>query len=340
MPKAVSIKDVARLAGVSPTTVSHALGGGRPVAEATRERVREAAARLQYRPHPGARSLKATRTGVLGMCVMNVTDIVGPLAEMEYYFRLVSAATAAAMDERFALVVVPETQAGEFWDRLLLDGAIIADPQHDDPSIRRLQARGLPVVTIGRNPDAPDEGYWVDSDPEAATRLILDHLAARGARHIAGVTFLTSDYWTQACLRTYHAWCAERGRQPLVEIASGVSDGDLRDAATRLLDADPRPDAVYGFYELPALSLLTVATERGVAVPGELMVAASSDFGLGATATPPMTTLDYHPEQLAHDAAHMLVDLVRGHTPTEPRALVRASLTERESTRRRASSGS
>ena len=55
--KRVNIKDVARLAGVSPTTVSHALGGQRPVSEATRQRVRDAVAELGYRPHPGARSL-------------------------------------------------------------------------------------------------------------------------------------------------------------------------------------------------------------------------------------------------------------------------------------------
>ena len=61
--KRVNIKDVARRAGVSPTTVSHALGGQRPVSEATRKRVQEAVAELGYRPHPGARSLKAKGTG-------------------------------------------------------------------------------------------------------------------------------------------------------------------------------------------------------------------------------------------------------------------------------------
>ena len=72
--KSVNIKDVARLAGVSPTTVSHALGGQRPVSAATRSACRTAVAELGYRPHPGARSLKASGTGVLALCAVNVTS--------------------------------------------------------------------------------------------------------------------------------------------------------------------------------------------------------------------------------------------------------------------------
>jgi len=83
MPKTATIKDVARLAGVSPTTVSHALGGKRPVSAATRQRVRDAAERLGYRPHPGARSLKASGTGVLALCAVNVTSPEVSFADLE-----------------------------------------------------------------------------------------------------------------------------------------------------------------------------------------------------------------------------------------------------------------
>jgi len=334
-PKIASIKDVARLAGVSPTTVSHALGGRRPVAESTRRRVLEAADRLAYRPHPGARSLKAVRTGVLALCMVNTTGVEAAYAEMEYYFRLVSAATAAALEEHFALVVVPETDSGEYWDRLLLDGAIIADPVHDDPNIRRLRARRVPLVTVGRDPDAPEEGYWVDNDAEVATRLCLDHLASCGAREVAGMTLMTSDHWTQTSLRTYHAWCAEHHQPSRLEVVPEDTADALRGAALRLLESEPRPDAVYGFFEETALSVLEMASSLGIKVPAELMIASPSDFGLGATSMPPLTTVDYHPEQHGREAVRMLIELVRGETPAEPHKLIPLSLVERESTRRR-----
>ena len=334
MPNTVTIKDVAKLAGVSPTTVCHALGGQRPVSAATQARVQEAADRLGYRPHPGARSLKASGTGVLALCITNVTGGALPFAEMEYFFRVIVAATQTAVDARFALVVVPESDAGLYWDRLLLDGAIVVDPVAGDPSVEALRRRGLPCVTVGRPPDAPDEGCWVDNDPVAATRLCLDHLEARGAREVAAITWMTTDHWTQASVQTYCAWCAERGRQPRLEVVTRDDDEALRAAAERLLAAAPRPNAVYGLSELPALWVLRVAAEQGVDVPGDLMVAGTADFGLGATSTPPLTSLDYQAGELGREAARLLIELVRGGTPAAPRRIVPATLIARASTAR------
>jgi len=332
VPKTVTIKDVARLAGVSPTTVSHALGGQRPVSEATRLRVREAAERLGYTPHPGARSLKAAGTGVLALCLTNVTGGAVPFAEMEYYFRVVNAAAQTAMEEHFALVVVPDSDSGMFWERLLLDGAIIVDPVAGDPNLRALRARGLPCVSVGRDPDAPEAGFWTDNDAEAATRLALDHLAARGARRVAAITWMTTDHWTQASIRAYLAWCNETGRSPRLEVVAEDSDAALRDAAERALAPAARPDAVYGIAELPALWVLRVAAERGVRVPEDVMVAGTSDFGLGATSSPPMTTIDYNSDEHGREAARLLISLVRGETPARPRGIIPVSLIERAST--------
>ena len=325
---------MARAARVSPTTVSHALGGQRPVAEGTRRRVLDAAARLGYRPHPGARSLKAGRVGVLGLCLVNVTGGAMPVAEMEYYFRLVNAATQAALDEHLALVVVPDTGDGEFWDRLLLDGALIADPVAGDHNLRRLRARGLPYVTIGRDPDAPESGHWVDSDPERAALDCLDHLAARGARDVAALTWDTTDSWTQTSVRTYRRWCKGRGLQARLEVIAEDTDEAVRAAVARLLDGVPRPDAVCAFYEQPALALLEAARARGIDVPGQLMIVAPSDYGPGAASRPPLTTVDYHPDRLGRVAARMLIDLVAGRHVAEPRVVIPATLVEGDSTRR------
>lgn len=331
----VNIKDVARLAGVSPTTVSHALGGKRPVSAATCRRVRDAADRLGYRPHPGARSLKSGGTGVLALCAVNVSSPTVSSSDLEYYFKLIKGVTKEACGSELALVVVPESESEVYWDRLLLDGAIIADPVAADPNIRVLRARHLPYVTIGRDPDAPDEGYWVDGDPEAATRLFLDHLAAQGARDIAAVTWMTSDYWTQTSVSAYHAWCTEHRQRPRLEIVPEDSEIALRESASRLLAPGSRADAVCGLYELPAIAVLRRAAELGIDVPGELMVAAPSDFGLGEKSSPPMTTLDYNAEAHGREAARMLIQLVRGEAPAEPRRILPFSLIERESTRRR-----
>jgi DNA-binding LacI/PurR family transcriptional regulator len=334
VPTNVTITDVARLAGVSTTTVCHALGGQRPVSAPTREKVLDAVRSLGYRPHPGARSLKTAASGVLALCVTNVTGGALPLADMEYYVRVVNAATQAALEEGLALVVVPESTAGLYWDRLLLDGAIVVDPVAGDPAVRALEARGLPLVTVGRRPEAPDEGHWVDNDPAAATRLSLDHLAARGAADVAAVTWITTDHWTQECVRAYHAWCRERGHKPRLQVVARDDDEALRSAAERLLTTGRRPDAVWSLAELPALWVLRVAAESGVRVPEDVMVAGTSDFGLGATSVLPLTCIDYHAAELGREAARLLIDLVRGRTPAAAGVVVPATLIERLSTAR------
>ncbi|HTX67537.1 MAG TPA: LacI family DNA-binding transcriptional regulator [Thermoleophilia bacterium] len=330
--KRVNIKDVARLAGVSPTTVSHALGGQRPVSEATRKKVQDAVQQLGYRPHPGARSLKASGTGVIALCAVNVTDR-SPLADLEYYFRLIHRIAEVAHEEGYALVVVPSRQSDTYWDRLLVDGAIIADPVEGDANIAFLRAQGLPYVTIGRDPEAPEEGYWIDDDNDVETRAILDHLASHGARDITLLSWPTTDYWTQAGLRAYREWCREHGFSPRVEQVTG-GDDPLRAAAERLLAGPDRPDAVYSLYELPAIAVLRRAAELGIRVPEELMVAGPSDFGLATRSMPPMTTLQYDVESQGREAACMLIRLIRGQPVDEPRRIVDFSIDERESTRR------
>ena len=331
--KRVNIKDVARRAGVSPTTVSHALGGQRPVSEATRKRVQEAVAELGYRPHPGARSLKARGTGVIVLCAVNATT-ASSYAGLEYFFRIMQGVAEVAHQREYALVVIPDARNGVYWDRLLFDGAIISDPASGDVNLRFLRDQGLPYVTIGRDPDRPDEGYWVDDDPALGTRMMLDHLLERGARDVAAVTWMTTDYWTTTAVRVYRDWCAVHGLEPRVEDVGEDSEEALEAAAKRLLEGPHRPDAVFGVYELPAIAVLRRARELGIDVPGELMVAGPSDFGLAEKSTPPMTALEYDAEQHGRDAAEMLIQLVRGEPVDEPRRVSRISLVERESTRR------
>lgn len=331
--KRVNIKDVARLAGVSPTTVSHALGGQRPVSAATRQRVQDAVAELGYRPHPGARSLKASGTGVLALCAVNATSSTS-YADLEYYFRIIQGVTEVAHQHEYALVVIPDSPNEVYWDRLLFDGAIVCDPPAGDDNVRFLRDQGLPYVTIGRDPDHPNEGYWVDDDAAAGTRLVLDHLLAHGARDVAVITWLTTDYWTQTALSAYLLWCRDHGLDPRIEAVEEDSEEALEAAARRVLEGPHRPDAVFGVYELPAIAVLRRAAALGISVPGELMVAGPSDFGLAEKSTPPMTTLEYDAKRHAREAAEMLIHLVRGEPVDEPRHLFPVVLVERESTLR------
>ena len=242
--------------------------------------------------------------------------------------------TEVAHQQEYALVVIPDSRHDVYWDRLLFDGAIISDPTSGDANLRFLRTQGVPYVTIGRDPDHPDEGYWVDDDAETGTRIVLDHLLEHGARDVAVVSWPTTDYWTGTALRVYAAWCQEHGLEQRVEEVAEDSEEALEAAANRLLEGPKRPDAVFGVYELPAIAVLRRAAQLDIAVPRELMVAGPSDFGLAEKSTPPMTTLEYDAVQHGRLAAEMLIRLVRGEPVDTPHTMLQVKLVERGSTRR------
>ena len=121
---------------------------------------------------------------------------------------------------------------------------------------------------------------------------------------------------------------------PRVEEVREDDDDPLEAAARRLLEGPRRPDAVYGLYELAAIAVLRRATELGIKVPEELMVAGPGDFGVAVKTTPQMTTLEYDVEGQGRAAACMLIRLIRGAPVEEPQQIVDFSIVERDSTRR------
>lgn len=154
----IGIKDVAAAAGVSTTTVSHALSGKGRLPEATRESIAEIAAELGYRPNTSARNLVAGKTGLLGITVSASPDAPFGLGDFDYFIQLLSAATGAAVEGGQALVVEGAALGANAFSRVDIDGAIVIDPVSDDPLLASLDARGIPIVTTGRRDDGSDSG--------------------------------------------------------------------------------------------------------------------------------------------------------------------------------------
>ena len=164
----VGIRDVARAAGVSITTVSHALNEKGGVSEETRRRVREVATELGYRPDPRGRQLASGRTGLIALTVSMPDGVHAPVEEFAHNANLIDAATSTAIARGLALVIVP---AGEvsIWDRLPLDGLIVVDPVPDDPAIREL-GRGTPIVTSARCREERSTPGWSTTTTRPARR--------------------------------------------------------------------------------------------------------------------------------------------------------------------------
>jgi DNA-binding LacI/PurR family transcriptional regulator len=334
MPKPARIVDVAAAAGVSITTVSHALNGKGRLTDETRAKVREVADRLHYKPSAAARGLAGGRTGVLALTVSFVDDLALTLGDYDYFMQVMNAATAAAFERGFSLTLVPPQARADILERLPLDGAVVMDPVPGDEMVDRLAERGVPVVTTGRLPGGPDDAFWVDNDFVAGTRAMIQHLAEAGAARIALLTSPALQSYTIDSLEAFEATCAELGVEGIVEVVTdSLSESGAYAATTRLLESGSAPDAIYATIDRLALGALLAAEARGITVPDELLVAGCTDSQAARSSRPTLTALSLNPEWIGTESVDLLATLVEGGTPDQPRRMVPFSVIPRASTR-------
>jgi DNA-binding LacI/PurR family transcriptional regulator len=327
---------VAARAGVSTATVSNALNGSGRLSETTRQRVLAAARELGYSPASTARALARGGTGVLGLTMTTYGDLPVVYTEIPYYAQLALSAIAAAHERGYLLMVLPSSLSPWMWLNTPMDGVIHADPRADDPVRTLLRERGIPMVCEGRPPRPHRGDAWVEPDHEAGLGLLLDHLAQAGARRIGLSLPLHDDEYPRLIERAYTSWCADRELPAFVEEYAAMPDYFTaeRAAVGRLLDHDPRPDAVIGVYSDSGHNILAAARQHGLRVPRDLLVACVSEDPDYATTTPPVTTLSLRPERIGDEAVDLLIALINGRSDVNRRRLVQPVLIPRRSTQR------
>jgi DNA-binding LacI/PurR family transcriptional regulator len=187
---AFTSKDVARIAGVSQSTVSYVMTGKRPISEGTRQRVLAAMEQLTYEPNAGARALAGRRTQVVGLVVPFEagSGVAGLLPFIETI-----ASSARANDHEVLLVTADEGSAGlrRLAGRALCDAIIMMDIREYDERVPVAAALSVPVVLVGVPAD-PAGLHCVDLDFEAAARMAVDELADTGHDEIVVVGYPAS----------------------------------------------------------------------------------------------------------------------------------------------------
>jgi DNA-binding LacI/PurR family transcriptional regulator len=192
------------------------------------------------------------------------------------------------------------------------------------------------MVSETRPPEPNWGDAWVEADCDAGLRLLLDHLTKAGARRIGLTLPCHDDAYPHLIERAYASWCAEHGVAALAEEYASLPDYFTaeRDAAGRLLNRDPRPDAVIGVYSDSGHNILAAARHHGLRVPRDLLVACVSEDPDYATTTPPITTVSLRPDRVGEEVVDLLIALINARTGVDRRRLVQPVLVPRRSTRR------
>jgi DNA-binding LacI/PurR family transcriptional regulator len=316
------IVDVAKAAGVSPTTVSHALNGRGQVDPRTRERVIEVARALDYRPHLGAQRLRTGSARNIALVSSMPFAIAGGPSRLGFFMEVASSAAETALTGGYALVLVPPLETLPSLEDLDIGGAIVVEPQQDDAVSEQLRNRGVPVVTIGEQPGSEGAVAFVDMHAGYCSRILLEHLWDSGARDIALVVGAQRRGSYLAARKEYRSFTRRLGLgQHLVLVDESEGEEGARRQVRALLERAPDVDGICAFVDTLATGAIHAAEESGRAVPGDVRIVTRYDGLRARTSEPPLTAVDLHLAEVAAEAVGLLLKVMTGQdTPRSVRA--------------------
>ncbi|HKC90428.1 MAG TPA: LacI family DNA-binding transcriptional regulator [Candidatus Limnocylindria bacterium] len=327
-----TINDVARLAGVHPSTVSRALHrADLPLSPETRRRVLAAVERLEYRPSAIARGLRLRRTRTLGMLVPDITNPFFPPiirgaeeAARERGYELVLCNTDDdAEREKASLRVLRERQA---------DGLLIATSRTADATLASVRRERFPFVLVNRGSRVAEDPAVEVNNARAAADIVA-HLVQLGHKriaHIAGPLSTTTGAERAAgygdALRTHGL---PRDARLIAEAVAYSEDAGYA-ATKRLLTV--APTAIFAANDLLALGALRAARDTGVRVPVDLSLVGVNDIPMVGLLDPPLTTARVPQREMGAIAARMLISLLEDEPVHERHVRLDAELVVRGST--------
>lgn len=334
-----TIKDVAKAAGVSPTTVSHALNGKGVVRKETEMRVREVAAQIGYRPSALARGLRKNHMGLIALVIRPLETLDSFLLPgIDYFFRIAGFASLTAMEHEYSLMIVDDPSKSDSpISALAADAFVVVEPYENDRVLTYLTKQRIPLVAVGADISRRDEFTTMDTLAGEQTLQVIDHLRGARATRVALVTGTDRNAWNTDTRDTYLDWCDRAGQEPLwiaIPEAEGENAGDVALDHFFNRGTDEVPDGIFCLLGRQAAGLTQAAIARGIAVPDDLLVAAGSEALQIQTLRPTVTALDLQPEALAQSAVEAAIRLVEGKEVESPFRAPEALLRVRESTQR------
>ncbi|MFI1955601.1 LacI family DNA-binding transcriptional regulator [Streptomyces xinghaiensis] len=329
----VKITDVARHAGVSPSTVSYALNGKRPISEETRRRIEASIRELGYHPHAGARALAGARSHTLAL-VMPLRSGVHLPVVTQFAMSVVTA--ARRHDHDVLLLTGEEGEDGlrRVADSARADGFVVMDVQLNDRRLPLLRTLRRPSVLIGF-PAEPAGLTCVDLDFRAVGEACAEHLALLGHRRVAllGSPPEVYERGTGFARRVEDGFTAAADRNGL---AAAVHPCEADPAAApalvrRLLAEDPPPTGVVIHNEAMLGPLTDALRAEGLRVPGDLSVVAVCPDELAERSSVPLTSVAIPAAELGARAVDLLIRQLAGD-PVPESTLLPPRLTVRSST--------
>lgn len=329
-----TIKDVAKMAGVSTTTVSHVMNKTRFVAEKTEQQVLAAIKALNYSPSAVARSLKINTTKSIGMLV---TDSQTP-----YFAEVIQAVEESCYRQGYSLFLCSTRNDPEKIKNYLtmlsqkrVDGLIVLYSEYQQNTLDLLeQVLDIPMIVLDWGAETSKNDILQDNSIEGA-RLATQYFIDNGHKDIG---IITGDLEKRLSIDRLNSFknTLEKNQIPLREewiIPGFFNPEDGYEAMNQLLDLEKRPTAVFCCNDMMALGAMAAITERGLNVPQDISVIGYDDIHASRFFSPPLTTVNQPKRPLGEQAVIRLFERINNKDYQPQPIILHPELIERLSVR-------
>ncbi|MFC5404502.1 LacI family DNA-binding transcriptional regulator [Cohnella soli] len=334
-----TIKDIAKKAGVSVTTVSRALNGYDDVSEDTRKKIKKVAEELSYSPNAVARSLVSKKTRTIGLII---SDINRAGAKDAFAYEILCGINDRAGELNYDLLLFstnPSKQMEKSYVSLCrernVEGAILSGLRLDDPYLHEvIEQSAFPCVLVDI-PKTGDNVAHITSDGRLGAAMAVRHLLDYGHRSIAMINGHDQAFVSKDRLEGYR----DALRQYDVPIDDGlVYDGQFSEdggaeAMYQILLRHPDVTAVFCASDLMALGAMRALEKLGRKAPEDISIVGFDDITIASYCSPKLTTVRQDKYELGYQAAQLLIDMLDERTDNR-KILLSNQLVVRESTRR------
>jgi DNA-binding LacI/PurR family transcriptional regulator len=316
-PRRATLDEVARQAGVSPSTVSRVVRGSTPVSEGLERAVREAIRATGYVPNLAARQLVTSRSETVGVVIPE--DQWRVLRDPFFADMVQGVATHLASTRyRFILVMGRSAEDPEWLLHYAggghIDGVMLIAPERQYALEEAITSAGVPVVYMGKPFHAIEQATYVDADNTGGIRQAVEYLYTQGRRRIAmiaGIPTMRSSVDRTAGYRSGMASVGLPVEEGLI-LPTNYTDEGGEKAMNHLLQSGTRIDAVVAASDLIAVGALRALRNAGADVPADVAVVGFGDEWIAARSEPPLTTISQNAVQMGTELARLMVAVLEG----------------------------
>ncbi|WP_160678434.1 LacI family DNA-binding transcriptional regulator [Clostridium sp. C8-1-8] len=330
----VTIKDVAREANVSPSTVSRVLAGNPRISDETKERVMETVKRLNYHPNVIARSLANNVTKILGLILPSGEE---DLFRNPFFIQVMTGISIYAQKMGYSIVYTFSKNEEEeisflanYINSKMVDGMLLLTTRSEDKCVEYLSERNFPFVIVGR-PETAENILWVDNDNKRAMYDVTKRLIDKGHKDIAFIGGPSERTMSKDRLSGYKEALSEANiefDENLIMQMGDFTETDGYEACSTIINFK-KPSAIVTTDDLLAFGVSRRLKEEKIK---DIWLVGFNNIPLSEYQNPPLSTVDINAKKLGYYAAKLLIDRLQQKEEELDHYIIETKFVEREST--------